>query len=347
MQQHPHYIALALQIACHTVNQFNGEECKAAIMRNIERVGYYTSGAKKLIGQDTRLVVLPEYFLTGYPLGETIEGWAAKACISVDGPEYEALGKIAQDVKVFLAGNVYETDQHFPGLYFQTCFIINDSGDVILRYRRLISMYAPTPHDVWDRYLDIYGKDAVFPVVDTELGKLACCASEEILYPEICRAHALKGAEVILHPTSETSSTELTPKDICKRARAIENMVYVVSANSGGVVDSPILGNSVDSMSKVIDFQGRVLAGSSVGETMVAYAELDLAALRRYRRRVGMPNVLARQRLELFRDTYNDNSFYPPNNLLDDNGKPFSPNRAHFIEMQKKSIENLEKKGLI
>ena len=347
MSEAPHFVALALQIKTSAVNKLSKDECRQRMMEAIQRVGYYLAGAKTLAGQDTKLVVLPEYFMTAYPLGETIEGWADKACISVNGPEYEALCAIAQKNGVFLSGNVYETDDHFPGLYFQTCFIIGPTGDIILRYRRLISLYAPTPHDVWDKYLDLYGLDGVFPVADTEIGRLACCASEEILYPEICRAHALRGAEVILHPTSETSSTELTPKDIAKRARAIENIVYVVSANSGGLDDSPILTNSVDGMSKIVDFHGHVLVSANVGETMIANAEIDLAPLRRYRRRVGMPNVLARQRLELFSQVYAGNSVYPANSLLDDSGQHKVPQRSHFIETQRQSIDNLVKKGLI
>ena len=66
----------------------------------------------------------------------------------MQGLEYEALSKIAQSYNIFLAGNAYELDPNFPGLYFQTCFVIDPSGEIILRYRRLNSMFAPTPHDV-------------------------------------------------------------------------------------------------------------------------------------------------------------------------------------------------------
>ena len=343
----PHYVALALQLTCPTVNNLSNEETRQTMLDYIARMAHHVAGSKALVGRDIRLVVLPEYFMTGYPLGETIPGWAAKAAIAPDGAEYAALAKVAQNNDVFLSGNVYETDENFPEIYFQTCFVISPSGDTVLRYRRLISMFAPTPHDVWDRYLDLYGIDAVFPVADTEIGKLACCASEEILYPEICRAHALRGAEVILHSTSEVASTELTPKDIAKRARAVENIVYVVSCNTGGIADSPIPMNSVDSMSKVVDFHGRVLASSTIGESMVANAEIDLAALRRYRRRPGMPNVLARQRLELFADTYAKNSVYPSNTLLDANGQHVVPERAHFVETQRAAIEQLVEKEII
>ncbi len=343
----PHYVALALQLTCPTVNELSNDEAREAMLAYIDRMAHHLAGSKALIGPDVRLVVLPEYFMTGYPLGETIPGWAEKACIAPGGVEYDALAKVAQDNDVFLSGNVYETDEHFPGIYFQTCFVIGPSGDTLLRYRRLISMFAPTPHDVWDKYLDIYGIDAVFPVADTEIGRLACCASEEILYPEICRAHAVRGAEVILHSTSEVASTALTPKDIAKRARAIENIVYVVSCNTGGIADSPIPKNSVDSMSKIVDFHGRVLASSTIGESMAANAEIDLGALRRYRRRPGMPNVLARQRLELFAATYASTSIYPVNTLLDDAGKHVVPERAHFIETQRRTIERLEKRKRI
>ncbi len=341
-----HYTALALQIGCRAINSLSVDEARDAILSAIDRVGQYLAGAKALVGADTRLVVLPEYFLTAYPLGESIPGWAEKGAIAPDGREYDRLGKIAQDNKVFLSGNVYETDRHFADLYFQTSFVIAPNGDVVLRYRRLISMFAPTPHDVWDKYLDIYGLDAVFPVADTEIGRLACCASEEILYPEICRAHALRGAEIILHSTSEVASNELTPKDIAKRARAMENICYVVSANSGGILDSPILQNSVDGMSKVVDYKGRVLAAASVGESMVANAEIDLAGLRYYRGRSGMGNVLARQRLELFAETYS-RSVYPANSLLDASGNHQVPERKHFVDTQRRTIERLSNDELI
>ena len=334
------YHALALQTRCDAVNKLSIAESRAAMRDCIARIHEQVAWAKGFIGPDLKLVVLPEYFMTAYPLGDTIEGWAHKAGIAVDGPEYNALSKCAQGLGVYLCGNAYEIDKHFPELYFQSCFVIAPSGDVILRYRRLISMFAPTPHDVWDRYLDIYGIDGVFPVAETEIGRLACCASEEILFPEICRAHALRGAEVILHPTSEVASPDLTPKDVAKRARAIENLAYVVSANTAGIYGASNPVASVDAMSKVVDYKGKVLASAGHGETIAAYAEIDLDALRAYRRRPGMPNYHARQRLELFADAYRG-SVYPANTLLDAAGKTRVPERSHFIETQRQTIGKL------
>ena len=340
------YTALALQTRCYAVNKMDGSAARKAMNSAIARIDEQIRGSLVLTGPTLRLVVLPEYFMTGYPVGDTIDGWASKAAIDPDGSEYEALGAVAQKHKIWLCGNVYETDANFPGFYFQACFIIGPSGDVILRYRRLISMFAPTPHDLWDRYLDIYGLDGVFPVADTEIGRLACCASEEVLFPEICRAHALRGAEVLLHPTSEVSSPELTPKEIARRARAIENLAYVISANTAGVYGEGIPSDSVDGMSKIVDYKGRVLAAADTGETMAAHAEIDLSAQRAYRKRPGMPNYFARQRLELFRDAY-AGSMYPANSLADVASEGGVPERSHFIDAQRSTIARLIDDGLI
>jgi len=341
------YRALALQLTCHAVNDCpDRHEARERMLGNVARVDRAVRGSKGFIGPDLRLVVLPEYLLTSYPLGDTLPGWAEKAALEQDGPEYEALGGVASRHDVYLAGNAYEADRNFPGLYFQTSFCIAPSGEVVLRYRRLISMFAPTPHDVWDRYLDLYGLDGVFPVARTPIGRLAAIASEEVLYPEVARALALRGAEVFLHSSSEIGSPGLTPKDVAKRARAQENLCYLVSANTAGIahVDMPFA--SADGRSKVVDYLGDVRAEAMQGESANACAEIDLAALRRYRRRPGMGNMLSRQRLELFAAAY-AGSVYPPNTMLDSAGCPVVPERRHFVETQRAVIERLARDGLI
>ncbi|MDJ0653904.1 MAG: nitrilase-related carbon-nitrogen hydrolase [Xanthomonadales bacterium] len=340
------YIAVALQTACHTVNGMPLDDARAHLLKMITRVDEQIRGSKAFIGPDARLFVLPEYFMSGFPRGESVEHWAKLAAIADGGPEYEALSRSAQDNGVYIAGNAYELDENFPGLYFQTCFVISDSGELVLRYRRLISMFAPTPHDLWDRYLDLYGLDGVFPVADTELGRLAACASEEILYPEICRAHALRGAEVIVHSTAEVSSPLMTPKDLAKRARAMENMAYLVSANSGGLYGGGVPTGSTDGMSKVIDYKGHVLAEADTGESMCANAEINIAAVRHYRQRPGMPNLLARQRLELFAGVYGGEPVHPKNSLLDGDSYRI-PERKDFIDVQRDVIQRLLDKGRI
>lgn len=337
------YKALALQVTCHAVNRSRDrQEARTLIQQAIDRLEPQIAASLAFIGTGCRLVLLPEYFLTGFPMGESLENWAEKACLEMAGAEYEALETIAQKHRIFLAGNAYEVDSHFPGLYFQTCFVIDPSGSVVLRYRRLNSLFAPTPHDVWDQYLEHYGLDGVFPVARTEIGNLAAVASDEILFPEVARCLAMRGAEVLLHPTSEIYGQARSPKEAAKISRAVENMMYVVSANTAGIANSAIPIASVDGGSKIVDYRGLVLAETGAGESMAAFAEIDLAALRRYRRQPGLMNLLSRQRFDAYAESYSHSQFYPRNTMLKG-----SVERQHFIQTQLATIEHLAQQGVI
>jgi predicted amidohydrolase len=337
------YKALALQVTCHAVNQCRDRQgARSRMQAAIERLGQQIAASLAFIGSDCRLVVLPEYFLTGFPMDESLEDWADKACLDMAGAEYEALGIIAQKHRIFLAGNAYEVDPHFPGLYFQTCFVLDPGGSVVLRYRRLNSLFAPTPHDVWDRYLEHYGLDGVFPVARTEIGNLAAVASDEILFPEVARCLAMRGAEVLLHPTSEVYGQPRSPKEAAKISRAVENMMYVISANTAGIASSAIPIASVDGGSKIVDYRGLVLAETGAGESMAAFAEVDLTALRRYRRQPGLMNLLSRQRFDAYVDSYQQAQFYPRNTMLSG-----AIERKHFIQTQLATIERLAESEVI
>lgn len=341
------YAALAFQL---TAQSIDGCADRAAARRqmiaHIARVGSQLTAARVFIeqfgGAPLRLVVLPEYLLTSFPGRIGIAEFADKAALEVDGAEYAALGAIASAQRLFLAGNAYEVDAHFPGLYFQTSFVIAPSGDVVLRYRRLNSMFAPTPHDVWTRYLDIYGIDGVFPVARTEIGNLAAIASEEIVYPEIARAHALRGAEVFVHSSSEIGSPMPTHKALARRARALENLAYVVSANTAGIAGTTMPLASADGNSAVVDWRGAVQAEANSGETFTAFADIDIHALRAARRKPGMTNYLARQRTELFAAAYAGATHQRADSLA-----AVAPDRDHFRRVHDATIDRLAREGLI
>jgi predicted amidohydrolase len=337
------YQALALQTTCVSVSQAQDrEQSRSIMMKAVARVEKQVLASQAFIGTDCRLVVLPEYFLTGFPMGDSISAWMDKACVTMDGEEIEMLSELAQKAGVFLAGNAYEVDDHFSNLYFQTCFVMSPSGNVILRYRRLNSLFAPTPHDVWEAYLDRYGLDGVFPVARTEIGNLAALASEEILFPEVARCMVLRGAEILIHPTSQANELARQVKDAATITRAVENMAYVVSANSAGIEGTDLPGASAGGGSKIVDYRGLVLAMSGPGESMTAHAEIDLRALRRFRRRPGMENLLSRQRFEAYAASYSHSHFYPANTMV----KGIS-NRQEIFRNQMETIERLSRLGII
>ncbi|MEO0988102.1 MAG: nitrilase-related carbon-nitrogen hydrolase [Cyanobacteria bacterium J06639_14] len=335
--------ALALQLKCEAVNgASDASEARAIMAGAIAKLGPQIAAARAFIGADCRLVLLPEYWLTGFPMRESITDWATKACLAIEDTLYDALAAIAQQHGIFLAGNAYERDPYFPGLYFQNCFVFDPSGTMVLRYRRLNSLYAPTPHDVWERYLDHYGLEGIFPVAKTAIGNLAAVASDEILFPEVSRCLMLRGAEILLHPTSEVYGDARAPKEAAKVSRAVENLMYVISANTAGIANTPILESSVDGGSKIIDYRGLVLAETGSGESMAAYGEIDLAALRRYRQRTDIKNLLSRQRLDAYAGLYQQFAIYPANTMAAGDVE-----RSHFLATQQQAIERLKQLGVI
>ncbi len=347
------FAAVAMQLTARSVENLSDTKAvRAQVIRHIAALEAPIRSAAIFIeqyaGWPVRLAVLPEYLFTSYPGRIGIADFAARAGFAPDGEEYAELGTLAQKTGLFIAGNAYEIDRHFPDFYFQASFVVAPTGQVVLRYRRLVSMFAPSPHDVWERYLDIYGLDGVFPVARTEIGNLAAIASEEILYPEIARAMAFRGAEIFVHSSSEIGSPLATQKDIAKRARAFENMAFVVSANTAGISGTALPLGSADGNSQVVDYTGKVMAQSGDGETFTAFAPLDLSALRRARRNPAMTNSLARQKPGLFASAYAAaaDNFHRPNGMMAQ-GSAEVPDRDYFRRKQEEVIARLDQAGVI
>ncbi len=339
------YKALSLQTECRAVNQCADKaEARLLMKASLARIRGQLFSAKAFHGPDLKLVCMPEYFLTSFPAGETAEEWREKAAVEKDGEIYAAIGKLASDTGLYLGGNLYERDPAFPKLYFQASTLFAPNGELILRYRRLISMYGPSPYDVLDKYLDTYGVDSLFPVADTELGRIAMLASEEIRYPEITRILACKGAEVLLHPSSEAASTLMSPKNIAKIARAQENQIYVISANSASITGSGLAPQSTDGRSQIVDDRGIILSETPGGESITACADIDIAALRYRRRRNGMWNMLARQPMSLYADAFATLDFHGAGSLGDGSNPP---GKDFYKKRQDAVIEKLVKRGVI
>lgn len=302
------YLAVGLQMrAWNAEAAADAKAARAGILEGIARLDRELAGTKAFLetftGRPLRLAVCPEYLFTGFPTGR-VPDFAARAAFAPEGVEEAALAGVAARHGLYLAVNAYESDPHFPGLTFQACLVFAPAGELVLRYRRVQSLYTATPHDVLTDYVRVHGADQLFPVVETAIGRLGCIASEEILYPEIARTLALKGAEVLLHSSSEQGSMLATPKQVARRARAQESMAWLISANTAGIEGGGLAGDSADGNSAVIDYKGQVVAESLSGENANAFAVIDIAAVRSARTAPGMGNMLARQRLELFRDTY-------------------------------------------
>jgi nitrite reductase/ring-hydroxylating ferredoxin subunit len=80
---------------------------------------------------------------------------------------------------------------------------------------------------------------------------------------------------------------------------------------------------------------------------MSANAVIDIGALRRQRRRLGMANILSRQAYGLFADSYAEADFHRANFLLDDGEVVEPPDREVFRRRQAENIERLIKAGVL
>lgn len=332
------YVALALQARCDAVNRDpDRSDAQSRIDRSLDRIGKQVAAARGWISTfhdvPLRLVVLPEYALTSFPLQEDLAEWRSKATLEPGSFAHKRLGEIACANDTFLAINIYEANELAPELYFQAMLLFAPTGEIALRYLRMVSINSPSPYDFWDRYVEQVGLEGVFPVADTEIGRIGAVASEEILFPEIARATCLNGAELLVHSTSEVSSPGLSPKDVAKRARAIENGVYVVSANSAAIEGTAIPPQSTDGMSKIVGPDGSVIANTGGGESFNASAVVDIESLRNRRSRAAMTNLLPRLPAKAFASIYENASTLQPNGLADgkDRQRPWLRERLRPI----------------
>lgn len=289
-----------------------------------------------------RLVVLPEFAFQGPPHGLPAADWIAKACCGVPGRITAPLQELARRRRIYVAAHQFEIDAEWPGRYFNSCFLIDPAGAVILRYRRINTAAFPSPHDFMDAYLARYSITEVFPVVDTPLGRLAMIPCGEINVPEVARVMMMQGAEVILHPTN---SPRRAAQEAAKVVRAAENMVFVVSANVAGGIGFSLDGSVLGGRSHIIDYLGRTLAyEDGAEETTAVSALIDVEALRAARTKdTGTANPLLRARWEMYRPFFESASFYPPNAFLQ---SPMT-DAASAAPALAASVQNMLKAGVL
>ena len=287
-----------------------------------------------------KVVVLPEFGLQGPPHGLTIDNWLDKAVYPVPGRITAPLQEAARKHGIFIGGNQFESDAQWPGRYFNSCFLIDPQGEVILRYRRINTASWPSPHDFMDAYVAHEGWEGTFPVVDTELGRIGMIACGEISVPEVVRCLMMNGAEIILHPTNEDNNPA---QEAAKIARAAENMVYVVSANvAGGIGFSPD-GSVQGGRSRIIDYRGKTMAYHEDTDTDISVtAVIDVEALREARRDLGMGNALLRTRWDMYRSFYGSFDIYPSNAFAN---KPMAE-AGEAMGAVKQAMEALFEKGI-
>jgi len=337
--------ATCVQVLNYVVNDVSTrEEAMEIVNRSLDRWEQFVNlAAGRAANGPKQLFLFPEFALTGFPMRESAAEWIEKACIQIPGPETERLQRLAQRHGIYIGANAYETDPEWPGRYFNCSFLIGPNGDILLKYKRVNTVHSPSPHDFMDRFLDRHGIEGAFPVARTEIGNIGMFPCGEIMYPEAARVLMFRGAEVILHPTNDHGSSDLIAWESAKRTRASENMVYLISSNSGGIIGSPPSGFNYGH-SKIIDFNGLTIANADgPGESTRTSAMIDIMALRRARQEVGALNRIARQRIEMYLPVYQQAHFYPPNSFADE----AMDSKQRVNEIMEETMARLNASGIV
>ena len=272
-----------------------------------------------------------------------VADWIGLSCCPIPGPITARLQGLARTHGIFIGGHQFESAPgEWPGRYFNSCFLIDPAGEVILRYRRVNTAAFPSPHDFMDAYQARTTPAETFPVVDTELGRLAMIPCGEINVPEVARVMMMQGAEVILHPTN---SPMRPAQEAAKMVRAAENMMFVVSANVADGIGFSADGSIKGGRSHIIGYTGATLAYEpDHAPCNTVTALIDVAALRAARRRdTGTMNPLLRARWEMYRPFYAEASFYPPNSFLDTPMADIAATRPVLAA----SLDNMVRSGVL
>lgn len=267
-------------------------DVRAMIVENVQRALELPS--RTASNPNIRLVALSEFFMTGqgghgYRSPITLQ----RLAIRYPGPEMELLSEFALKHKVYLAGSTFEIDDKLPGYVFNSAFILNDSGDLIHRYRKIQcadvwgSLPDTTPSTIYDKYLDTYGYDFLFPVVDTPIGRLGTMVCFDQAHPEVARMLVKNGAEVIIHPSSEGHGSGRRGWDIARQTRAFENVAYILSPLPGGEHFNPDSKyehtNQMRGYTKMVNFDGSIQGELDTPGAATLAGTVDLLALRRAR----------------------------------------------------------------
>lgn len=216
------------------VRAVDGRNPAPGLKANLEHM-LWCIDAAQYYGVRKDYLAFHEFPITGWDKWSRAE--VLRLALDVPGPETEAIGALCRKYNCYVSFGTYARDPAWPGHVISMTVYISPEGKIISRqwkHRNIHSMFAgfelftSSVYDVLDRYVEMYGWDAVIPVARTDIGNL--CASPCVNDPELYRCMTLKGAEFIVR--TATGGTPRWASDMPVWCRV--NRVY------GGIVNNSI-----------------------------------------------------------------------------------------------------------
>ena len=188
--------------------------------------------AERLIGMaaaaGARLVALPEYF--------PIMGMHERDKVKVreeegSGPIQEFLSATARKLGIWIVGGSAPLVASVPHKVRNSTLVYDDQGRQVARYDKIHLFGFEMGAESYSEQRTIEpGKDVV--VVETPFARIGLSICYDLRFPELYRA--MKGVDLILVPSAFTETTGKAHWEILLRARAIENLAYVLAPAQGG-----------------------------------------------------------------------------------------------------------------
>lgn len=177
---------------------------------------------KAVAKADADLFLAGELYLTGYMARDGF----ARLAESIDGPSVKIVSRVAQETGTHIVFGMPEREAGTKRLYNVSVMALPDGR--VASYRKIYpANFGPFEEGLY------FGRGSELTLVDTKLGKIGLLICYDTFFPELGKAYALEGADVL----AIISASPVTSKGFFDRvlpARAIENALYVLYANLVG-----------------------------------------------------------------------------------------------------------------
>jgi predicted amidohydrolase len=247
-------------------------------------VAHNVDEAERLVNdaadQGAKYIQLPEFF----NVHRRFPGFAG-AAETVPGPTTTRMAALAKSRDVTLhLGSLLEVSP-VTGKFFNTSVVIGPDGEIIATYRKIHLFDINVPGADVQRESDNVTPGDEIVVARFEDFSLGLSICFDVRFPELYRALALAGADVLAIPSAFNATTGLAHWDLLVRARAVENHAFVVAATQVGKNDDGI---ATYGHALIVDPWGETLAESHGDGPEVVTATLDLSEVERRRTQIAV-----------------------------------------------------------
>jgi nitrilase len=249
----------------------------AVQMASGPKVSANLNEARRLIAraaaEGAQLVALPEYFAI-MGMNETDKVKVRE--VDGKGPIQQFLADTAREHKIWLIGGSIPLESNDPKKVRNSCLVYDDKGKRVARYDKIHLFGFNMGDESYSEERTIEHGDSV-QVVDAPFGRIGLSICYDLRFPELYRA--MKDVDLIVVPSAFTETTGKAHWETLIRARAIENLAYVLAPAQGGY---HLNGRETHGDSMIVDPWGVVLDRLPRGSGVVS-AGINPAYLKRLR----------------------------------------------------------------